>query len=43
MAAMEQSQLYGYFHNILCIIHSVMASTPGSPSAFVLVSSVRGR
>lgn len=28
MAAMELSQLYRYFHNILCIIHSVMAQTP---------------
>ena len=37
MAAVVQSQLYGYFHNILCIIHSVMALTPITPSACVLV------
>lgn len=36
MATIEESQLYGYFHNIPCIIHSVMAPTPISPSAFVL-------
>jgi len=37
MAATKKSQLYGYFHNILYIIHSVMASTLISPFSFVLV------
>lgn len=37
MAAIEPSQLYGYFYNILCIIHSVMEPKPHPLCAFVLV------
>lgn len=37
MAAIEPSQLYGYFYNILCIIHRVMELKPHPLCAFVLV------